>query len=261
MLARNQSRRDILTAVMFNCPTLGTAMEKLVHYHDLATDLIKIRIQEEGETAHFAWETPLEGLLDRQISEAVIAWLFFTLQGLSDRPVPVRRVNFRHPEPMDTREHQKLFNCQVTFEQASNEIIVTREILDFPVPLADTRITPPLENILQEQLKALYPPNTWSERVSHFIRQRLLQGEQSTLPIAAREMALSARQLQNKLKAENTSYRKLLEQVRKEIALRYLKEPDVNLYDIAFLLGFSDQSAFTHAFKRWTGTTPGKFQS
>jgi AraC-like DNA-binding protein len=257
---RKQPSRDILTAVMFNCPTVGAAMEILTRYHDLATDLIQIRIQEQGETVHYAWVTPLEGILDRHISEAVIAWLFFTLQELTNQSTPIHKVHFRHPEPASTIEHQKIFNCQIAFEQPENEIIIAHEVLDFLLPLADPRIIQHLEAILQEQLNELYPSNTWAEQVSQYISQMLLQGEPPKITTAAKEFALSTRQLQNKLKSEGTSYRKLLEQVRKEMSLRYLKEPDVNLYDIAFLLGFSDQSAFTHAFKRWTGSSPGEYR-
>jgi len=259
-LTRKQPSRDILTAVMFNCPTVGTAMEKLARYHDLATDLIKIRIQDQEETVHYAWETPFEGMLDRHISEAVLAWLFFTLQELTNQSTPIQQVHFRHPEPASINEHQKIFNCQIAFEQTRDEIIIAQEVLDFLLPLANPQLIQHLETILQEQLDQLYPSNTWAEAVSQTINQLLLKGEQPKLADVAREFSLSSRQLQNKLSAEGTSYRKLLEQIRKKMALRYLQEPDVNLYDIAFLLGFSDQSAFNHAFKRWTGTSPGEYR-
>ena len=259
-LTRKQPSRDILTAVMFNCPTAGAAMEKLARYHDLATDLIRIRIQDQGETVHYAWETPFEGVLDRHISEAVLAWLFFTLQELTNQSTPIQKVHFRHPKPANTNEHHKIFNCQIAFEETKDEIIIAHAVVDFLLPLADPRLIRHLEAILQEQLDRLYPSDTWAERVSQTISQMLLKGEQPKITGAAREFSLSSRQLQNKLNAEETSYRKLLEQVRKEMALRYLQEPDVNLYDIAFLLGFSDQSAFNHAFKRWMGTSPGEYR-
>jgi len=259
-LTRKQPSRDILTAVMFNCPTVGAAMEKLARYHDLATDLIKIRIQDQGETVHYAWETPFEGMLDRHISEAVLAWLFFTLRELTNQSNPIQQVHFRHPEPACTSEHHKIFNCQIAFEQNKDEIIIAPEVLGFLLPLADPRLIRHLEAILQEQLAQLYPSNTWAERVSQTISQRLLKGEQPKLPDVAREFSFSSRQLQNKLNAEGTSYRKLLEQIRKKMALRYLQEPDVNLCDIAFLLGFSDQSAFNHAFKRWMGISPREYR-
>lgn len=259
-LSYSHPRRDILTAVMFNCPTVGEAMETLSRYHDLATDFIKIHISEQDGNVHYSWETPSEGPLNRHISEAVISWLFFTLKELASQPIPIRKVCFRHQGANFTSEHQQTFKCTIAFDQTRDEIIVAREVLEFPIPLADPSVIQHLEGILQEQLNELYPPNTWSERVTHFISQMFLRGDQPSIGTAAKEVSLSTRQLQNKLKDEGASYRKLLDQVRKEMALRYLKEPNVNLYDIAFLLGFSDQSAFNHAFKRWTGTSPRKYQ-
>jgi AraC-like DNA-binding protein len=66
--------------------------------------------------------------------------------------------------------------------------------------------------------------------------------------------------LQTKLKEEGTSYRQILDQVRKELALDYLERPEMTMFDIAFLLGFSEQSAFNHAFKRRTGSSPKEYQ-
>ena len=76
----------------------------------------------------------------------------------------------------------------------------------------------------------------------------------------AAELAIGGRQLQNRLRAEGTSYRQLLDQVRKGIALDVLERADVSIYDVAFLVGFAQQSAFTHAFRRWTGLSPGEYR-
>jgi AraC-like DNA-binding protein len=76
----------------------------------------------------------------------------------------------------------------------------------------------------------------------------------------AKALAMSPRRLQQKLQSEQTGYRELLDHVRKETALRLLLNPDTTISEITFILGFSDQSSFTHAFQTWTGTTPGKYR-
>jgi len=63
-----------------------------------------------------------------------------------------------------------------------------------------------------------------------------------------------------KLQKEETTFKQILVQLRKETAMAYLKDPDISICDIALLLGFSEQSAFNHAFKRWTGISPGKYK-
>jgi AraC-like DNA-binding protein len=88
----------------------------------------------------------------------------------------------------------------------------------------------------------------------------LLRGDKPSVEIIARNLAVSRRHLQNKLRTEDTTYRQLLDAVRKEIAMDCLNKPQMNLCDIAFLLGFAEQSTFNHAFKRWTGMTPTAYQ-
>jgi len=252
----------ILYTVMLNCSTVGTAMEKLARYHGLATDMIQIIIRQHGEHIGYAWEPTFEDLpSDRHISEAVISWLYYTIRSLSGGKMPFTGVRFRHRAPSNTTGHPRNFNCPVVFNQERDEIIVPRESLDLPVPLADSRVLHRLENLLHDQLDEIYPPKTWSERVTRWIGDKMLCGELPKLEDIASQAALSSRQLQNKLKDEGTNYRQLLEQTRKEMAVRYLSDRDLNFFDIAFVLGYSDQSAFHNAFKRWTGMTPREFRT
>ena len=86
-------------------------------------------------------------------------------------------------------------------------------------------------------------------------------GREINLDVVAGILAMSPRNLQLKLKEEGNTYQEVLDDLRKNIALDNLKEPSVAIGDLAFLLGYSDQSAFNHAFKRWTGKTPKQFRS
>ena len=86
-------------------------------------------------------------------------------------------------------------------------------------------------------------------------------GREINLDVVAGKLAMSPRNLQLKLKEEGTTYQEVLDDLRKKIALDNLKEPGASIGDLAFLLGYSDQSAFNHAFKRWTGKTPRQFRS
>lgn len=96
--------------------------------------------------------------------------------------------------------------------------------------------------------------NTYTRQVVQKIK-RSLTGEVPTVEAIAHSLATSVRHLQRSLRAEGTSYQQLLEDTRKELALCYLKQPKHSIHDVAFLLGFSEPSAFHRAFKRWTGQT------
>lgn len=258
---RAQPGGDVLSAILFNCPTVGNAMEKLARYHGLTTDLIQVKIEHQGDFTHYAWEpSPENTPIDRQISEAVICRLFYTLQDLSHGKISVTEIHFRHSQPAQIVEHGRIFNAPLKFNQPRNQLIIHQKELALPIPLANPTLLKRLDTIADDMLKVLYPPDTWSEKVSRWISKLLRQGEKPAIEKIARELAVSTRLLQNKLNEEGSTYRVLLDQVRKEMAMAYLKEPNINLYDTAFLLGFSDQSSFTHAFKRWTGSTPTAYR-
>ena len=99
----------------------------------------------------------------------------------------------------------------------------------------------------------------WSGRVASFISKAVLKGCAPLIDTIACDLALSKRSLHEKLKNENTSFRKLVQTVRKEIAIDQLSGPDVSICEVAFMFGYSDQSAFNHAFKKLTGKSPKAF--
>lgn len=258
--SRAQSAGDVLTAVMYNCSTVGDAMQKLARYHDLTTDLVQIKIHSNADHTVYTWESLIHELPNnRHLSEAVICWLFFALKNLSQSAPPIAEIHFRHPEPSNSSEHQRIFECPVKFSQTRNQIIFYNQGLAAPIPLANPRLLQRLEAIVQDQLNELYAADTWAERVAQLVSEMLLNDQKPDVGAVANKLAVSARHLQNKLKDEGATYRELYDQVRKEMAMRYLREPEVSMYDTAFLLGFSDQSAFNHAFKRWTGKSPTEF--
>ncbi|MBN1302972.1 MAG: AraC family transcriptional regulator [Anaerolineales bacterium] len=256
---RTQPGGEILSAILFNCPTVGSALEKLSRYHCLTTDLVQIQIFEQSEFIHYAWNSKPEYVfIDRQISEAVLCRLFFTIHDLSDGKVRISEIRFRRPRPDNIETHQRIFGCTIKFNQEKDEIILRQAESERPIPLANPLVLERLDDIAEEMLDTLYPPDTWPEQVTQRIMQLLRQGEKPDIDTIARDLMVSTRQLQGKLKEAGVTYRSLLDQVRKEMAARYLKE--VSYYETAFLLGFADQSAFNHAFKRWTGMTPTEYQ-
>jgi AraC-like DNA-binding protein len=242
---------------MLNSPTVGNAMEKLSRYHDLATDAVRVRHSRRDDFASYFLESTLTDFIhDRQITETIISRLFFTLEYLAEGKISFVEVRFSHPRPDNTQEHERIFRCPLVFNQPRNEILFQREGLDLSIPLANPKILLKLEVIVQEQKEGLYHPDTWTEKVSRRISKLMLEGEKPKLESIACQLSVSARHLQNKLKDEEITYQALLDQVRKEVALAYFEQPNAALNNVAFLLGYADQSAFNHAFKRWTGVTP-----
>jgi len=86
------------------------------------------------------------------------------------------------------------------------------------------------------------------------------KGGEASLEKVAGQLGLSGRTLQRKLQERGTTHQELLDQMRKELAVRYLREPEMAICEVAYLLGFSESSALHRAFKRWTGKTPSEFR-
>jgi AraC-like DNA-binding protein len=182
------------------------------------------------------------------------------LRRLSENRIDPVEVRFAHPEPADATEHERVFRSPLLFRQPGNQMIIRKEDLALPIFLASPDLLEALERFADERVQDLYQRDTWADRVTHSIGQMLSRGERPGIEAAAQGLAVSTRHLQSRLKAEGVSYQQLLDRIRQEMALRYLRKPEVTICDIAFLLGFSEQSAFNHAFKKWTGKTPGEYR-
>jgi len=251
----------ILFSVMMNCPTVGDALRKFFRYHSLMADLNEMRISGRGAYASVRLETLRPGVkLHRHHCEAVLGIVVTSLRRLSENRIDPVEVRFAHPEPPDVTEHERVFRSPLLFRQPENRIILRKEDLALQIFLASPDLLEALERFAQERVQDLYGRDSWADRVTRSIGQMLSRGERPGIESAAQGLAVSTRHLQNRLKAEGVTYQKLLDRIREEMALRYLGKPEVTICDIAFLLGFSEQSAFNHAFKRWTGKTPGEYR-
>jgi AraC-like DNA-binding protein len=225
------------------------------------TDFVRLRLSRNGDAASYVLETVVPAAaLDRHYVEAVFAGQVLTMRYLTANQARVIRVHFSYPRPKNTSEHERIFQCPLAFDQPRYEFVIRSADLDLATFLANPVLLERLEGLAQEMLAQVETNAPWSDLVGRWMGKALLSGEKPSLDRAAGELAISARHLQNKLRAEGTTYRELFEQLRQEIALRHLQDPDASLCEIAFLLGFSDQSAFTHAFKRWTGKNPRDYR-
>lgn len=252
---------NILFSMMTNSATVGNALEIFCRYHTLMEDAILPKMKVEDDFAFLLWE-PIDPHFEisRQISEALLCAYVYIIRHITENNSGLVEVRFRHSRPKDIREHKEVFLVPLLFDQPKNELVLEKNTLNLPVFLADPILLETLERLAKKLLDRLYPTNIWTDKVISLISKLLAGGEKTDIKTIAANLAVSARNLQNRLKEEKTSYQIILDQVRKEVALNYLNQKDVTICDIAFLLGFSEQSAFNHAFKRWSGLTPGHYR-
>ena len=157
--------------------------------------------------------------------------------------------------PEQSEEYRRVFGPNVYFNRNTNCFAIDGAVLDYPIPDADPDLYIVARNSMKKPRPAARPESASIERVRRFVGDRL-ENNGGTLKAAAAHVGLSTHQLRALLKKHNTCFQCLLDDTRKAVAEHYLLHTDLRFSEITFLLGFSDQSVFTRAVKRWFGVTP-----
>jgi AraC-like DNA-binding protein len=147
----------------------------------------------------------------------------------------------------------------VHFESGRDALLVSEESIDIPNKLGDETIASYFDRHLDQQLASLGPHSDLEFRVRQAIADVLSEGVPTVSSIAS-GLAMSARTLQRRLSEQGHSFQGVVDMTRKDLAQRLLAETDYSLAEVAFLTGFSEQSGFSRAFKRWAGQTPRSYR-
>lgn len=248
-------------AVGFVCmtqPTLREAVKQCVRYARVWTDVSEWSFETTSESLTLGFICPDPDRLGiRYATENVLAEMMNAGRMLTNVDYPAAIVRFRHQPPADTSAHDRFFRSPIEWGAARNELVIAAEHGDLALPKADAALAAFFERHIHALLEKLTTdePDRVSHRVRAFLIDEVRRGT-PTLESAAASLAMSSRTLKRRLQDEGTTFQDLLDGVRCDLAKRYLDEQRVSLGEVAFLLGFSEPSAFHRAFKRWTGRTP-----
>lgn len=176
----------------------------------------------------------------------------------TDRFIPIA-VYFRHPPRGDKLIYEEHFGCPVHFETDRDALLVSEDSMDAPNKLGDETIAGFFDRHLEEELAALRNDGGLEQNVRRVVANVLSEGV-PTLSSIASELAMGPRTLQRRLSDHGHSFQSVVDTARKDLAQRLLRETEYSLAEIAFLTGFSEQSGFTRAFKRWAGQTPRSYR-
>ena len=178
--------------------------------------------------------------------------------GLNNSLDPLE-VSFTYPQPPSTGEHFSIFRCPLLFSQPESRISFAIADAERPFTDANRELAVSNDRFLDEMMKDLKTSNLVNQ-VKWAIIEDLPSGAPSEEEIA-RRLFVSSRTLQRRLREESTNFRTLVLEVRRELAEKYISDKSLPLAEISYLLGFSDTSSFSRAFKRWTGDAPAVFRS
>lgn len=168
-------------------------------------------------------------------------------------------VYFKHAARGDTSVYEAHFGCPVIFDSPRDALLISEETLDAPNRLGDETVVSFFDRHLEQELASVANDAGLEQQVRRAVARVLSEGV-PTLFLIASELGLGTRTLQRRLSDSGHSFQSVVDMARRDLARRLLRETDYGLAEIAFLTGFSEQSAFTRAFKRWAGQTPRSYR-
>jgi AraC-like DNA-binding protein len=191
----------------------------------------------------------------RQSNEHEMTIAINTLRMMVGSQWAPKEVQFAHEAPEQTSEHLRIFHAPVSFGCETNAIVIDRHFVEREVPAADQRLYQILKRYLDHVLGEMPREDCLLASVRRATAETMRDGDLK-LARVARQMAMSTRTLQRQLKERGVDFKHLADDTRRRFAVNYLKDRKNTLTEVAFLLGYSELSAFNRAFKRWTGSTP-----
>jgi AraC-like DNA-binding protein len=251
---------DIFSYILAASATLGEAANRAIRYFRLITDSGTYQLECDGEDAWWRYR-PANATVARCRQDSVfgLAAVVAYIRRWTERDFAPRVVRFPFAELPGNAEVEAFFRAPI--ELGAEECAFRFDAVELSRPFrsADPRLADFLERYAEDALTALPAVGMLSGRARQVIAMGLSDGETS-LKSVAKKLAMSERSLQRQLSAENTSLKDITDELRRELALRYLKRPDLSLAEVAYMLGFSETAPFFRAFKKWTGKTPGDFR-
>lgn len=247
---------------MQHAPDVRNAFACLTRFRTLIGDAASPDIEESAEHVVFRKVEPPRIARLAALSLTVPIGTLTLLQeltGLSADSVVAIEAAFQHPPPPDVARVRDVVRAKLTFNAPETRLVLPKALFDRPLRRPDPNLFAYLERHAAALEARVRVSGTLKDRVKQQLIERLRDGEPEQREIA-RALGLSERTLQRRLKAEDATFASLLDQVREELARMYLGDANLAVFEVAYLLGFSEPSAFNRAFKRWTGDAPRDFR-
>jgi len=259
-LAHTYGKLGVVGHEMMACPTLLAALQRLERSMNVVSNAATFGLATDVdgwwfELGHRGGERPVP----RQRVEFGMLTMLGFCSWVTGRELEPRAVEFVYPEPGDVSRHRQVFRCPIRFGASANRALLARADVERPLPCRDPTMAALHARLVEDELERLEPAGT-SADVRRLLASQLSRAEPRRRDVAV-ALHLSDRTLQRRLRAEGTSFQQLVDEVRRELAQRYLRKPRYTLQRVAELLGFDDPSNLHRACRRWFGETPGDYRA
>jgi AraC-like DNA-binding protein len=234
------------------------ALDRMVRYYRLVSDIHIIRFEERGSTYRIEIISQPATHPGLEAIDAVVAVAVRLCRSLTDRQFSPLSVELQRAAPSDLTPFEKCFRAPIVFGAKADALNLPKDKCDERIPGANPELAR-ANDLLAAHALARWDRSHLADRVRILVTDRLPTGAPSQAEVA-RALGMSPRALQRRLTTEDTTYAALVDDTRRELALAYLREGRYSMTDIGYLLGFSGAASFTRAFRRWTGKTPSDYQ-
>lgn len=249
---------DFLAA---SAATVGDGLAHVARYFPLINSGAELCVGEGNGAMRVELRSLDPAGIPRAYAEYALAVTFLHCRHAAGFAWPLREARFASARPASTSAHERLFGCPVTFGTERHELVVAPEVWQAPSQgAASSDLLRVLEEHAGRTIASLRSSETLESSVTRLLTKALRGGDPS-LEAIAKALHLSPRTLQRRLQAEGCSFADVLDRTRRSTADVYLKERSLALTEIAYLLGFSEQSAFSRAFQRWYGVAPSRYRA
>jgi len=246
--------------IFFNNATLELALKQLERYYSLINEGMHIELTTDDQFAYIHYLCNVKRAYCIADMDRTLAISIHRAKQYISPTLSIEFVCFQHSAPTYIDHYSEVFPCPVQFGKEHCCIAFKKRYLDFELPKRSSYLHKILTGHIESLLSRIKPKPSLSDKVRKLIEQKLAKDCVDAEHIAEK-LFMSRHTLYRKLKQEGMAFHELVDQVRKEKALFYLSSGKRSLSEIAFLLGFSELSAFSRAFKRWTGQSPAHYKN
>ena len=244
----------VLGYVVLACSNLGEALVRMDRYGRLIHDIIEMQIRQVHDQIELSWQ-PLLTVADAVFVELGVAAVVQFARNITGQQAAMTAVGFAHWHEGCLQPYQQFFGCTPSFSQSATYLRFPMAYLSVPLRQPDAVLLDILEVQANQALALLPRTDVFLQEVRRLLIRLCREGA-PTLEQVAAALYITPRTLQRRLLEHEVRFQALLDEVRLQLCEQYLQDHRLQLTDIAALLGYSDQSALTRAYRRWTGRTP-----
>ena len=259
-LARDYDLREIglLYYVLASSEFLNEALHRVVRYSGVANEGVSLKLRAAREAAIVLNYVGVERRLDRHHIEFWLVSIIRLCRELTNRRLVPSRIRVVHYRPKMPAELRSFLGCEIEFASTVDEVVFPGAVKLTPISSADPHLNQLLIKYCEEALDRRGPERTTLRSTVENAMAPLLPHGRATVVETARRIGMSPRTLARRLSSEGLTFSGISEELKASLAKHYLASGDLPVSQVAWLVGYREISAFTHAFKRWTGKTPSQ---